>query len=528
MQSALTCLHEITDAGDGQQANAFMWAIINNLWISIGSTPNPILSARYPTKLVGQHLLCWIKEFLAHNRVYKACHSHMRHTDNVIYESYSVETANNALIKQVILFLDPNWFGCMTPFMCAEYMRIHDINNYRKMQAFEQAYEVEVGELGPEGVYSAVLMPVLKVTSNSAIISDWEAYPNGGMADKWESDDEGEEEGISAADLQAGHDFYSLELGDLCTVDPPLHVADPSSFGSRDRSAYNCMITHHARSSDLNEGTPSGVSKEEDSGGLGLQGRPKVHGNQLCESPNWLKYDWLEKPEHSGLGCISVPEDQEASVFQLAEWKLAWRNVVRSKESIVLSKEVADDDGGMFQEHFEENLRWKYRNSSGDTCEGIVFLTRPLLKMSALPNFTNFTFHCGQGVPSDWTKAHAQSLYNSILADPIQHNKNIWMPTHIHWMMNSDRQSNRHGCICSVKAAGRHLQVDPPFHPAVLPSFCQDLSNLMGEYWLATSDPVSSDADTGPSDSEANEDKDMGYGAVQPPTIPMDEDPTPS
>ncbi|PBK95933.1 hypothetical protein ARMGADRAFT_1028181 [Armillaria gallica] len=215
VQSVLMRLHKITDASDGRQANAFMRAIINNLWTSIGSTPNPILSACYPTKLVGQHLLHWIKEFLAYNRVYEACHSHMRCTDIVIYESYSVKTANDALIKQVVLFLDPNWFGRMTPFMCTEYVRIRDINNYRKMQAFEQAYEAEAGELGPEGVYSAVLMPVLKVTSNSSIVSDWEARPNGGMADKWESDDEGEEEGVSAADLQAGHDFYSPELGEL-------------------------------------------------------------------------------------------------------------------------------------------------------------------------------------------------------------------------------------------------------------------------------------------------------------------------
>ncbi|PBK84528.1 hypothetical protein ARMGADRAFT_1088299 [Armillaria gallica] len=215
MQSALACLHEITDTGDGRQANTFMQAIINNLWISIGSAPNPILSARYPTKLVGQHLLCWIKEFLTHNWVYKACRSHMRCTDIVIYESYSVETTNDVLIKQVVLFLDPNWFGQMMPFMCAKYTRIHDINNYRKMRAFEWAYEAEAGELGPEGVYSAVLMPVLKVTSNGAIVSDWEAHPNSGMVDEWESNDEGEEEGISAADLEAGHDFYSLELGEL-------------------------------------------------------------------------------------------------------------------------------------------------------------------------------------------------------------------------------------------------------------------------------------------------------------------------
>ncbi|PBK89474.1 hypothetical protein ARMGADRAFT_1083464 [Armillaria gallica] len=195
VQSALVRLREITDAGEG-------------------SASNPILSAHYPTKLVGQHLLHWIKEFLAYN-VYEACCSHMRHTDIVIYESYSIETANDALIKQVILFLDPNWFGQMTSFMCAEYMRIHDINNYRKMRAFKWAYEVEAGELGPEGMYSVVLMPVLKVTSNGSIVSDWEVHPNSRMADKWESDDEGEEEGVSAADLQAGHDFYSLELGEL-------------------------------------------------------------------------------------------------------------------------------------------------------------------------------------------------------------------------------------------------------------------------------------------------------------------------
>ncbi len=138
----------------------------------------------------------------------------MRHTDIVIYESYSVETANDAVIKQVVLFLDLNWFGQMTPFMCAEYARICDINNYRKMWAFEWAYEAEAGELGPEGMYSAVLMPVLKVTSNGAIVSDWEACPNSGMADEWESDD-GEEEGVSTADLQAGHNFYSPELGEL-------------------------------------------------------------------------------------------------------------------------------------------------------------------------------------------------------------------------------------------------------------------------------------------------------------------------
>ncbi len=76
MQCALAHLHEIMDAGDGRQANTFMQAVINNLWNSIGSAPNPILSAHYPTKLVGQHLLRWMKEFLVHNvSFYPSSHS---------------------------------------------------------------------------------------------------------------------------------------------------------------------------------------------------------------------------------------------------------------------------------------------------------------------------------------------------------------------------------------------------------------------------------------------------------------------
>ncbi len=47
-------------------------------------------------------------------------------------------------------------------------------------------------------------------------------------------------------------------------------------------------------------------------------------------------------------------------------------NVARSEESILVCKEVADDDGGMFPEHFKETLWWKHRNFSSDACEGIV------------------------------------------------------------------------------------------------------------------------------------------------------------
>ncbi|PBK94573.1 hypothetical protein ARMGADRAFT_1078429 [Armillaria gallica] len=131
--------------------------------------------------------------------------------------------------------------------------------------------------------------------------------------------------------------------------------------------------------------------------------------------------------------------------------------------------------------------------------------------MSAPPNFTNFTFRCGQGVPSDWTEAHARSLYDSIVADPIQHTKNVWTPAHICWMMKSIwfcqfcHASIRENTICS-------------------PSFQRDLSNLVGKYWLATSDPVSSDADTGPSDMEGDGDEDVGYRVAQPPATPMDVD----
>ncbi|PBL03188.1 hypothetical protein ARMGADRAFT_1021924 [Armillaria gallica] len=404
----------------------------------------------------------------------------MRRMDIMIYKSYSVETANDALIKQVVLFLDPNWFGQMTPFMCAEYARIHDINNYRKMRAFEQAYEAEAGELGPEGVYSAVLMPVLKVTSNGSIVSDWEARPNGGMADEWESDDEGEREGVSAADLQAGHDFYT---GSLSQADLPQRVADPSSSGIGDQSAFI----------GSERGTPSGIGKEEDCGGLSLQGGPETPGNML----------W--KPEHSGLNG-----------------KPAWRNVARSEESLKLSREVADDDVGMFQEHFEENSRWKYRNFSSDTCEGIVW-----------------------GMPSDWTEVHTRSLYDSIVADPIQCTKNAWTPAHIRWMMKSIWFCDKIARLLRVTGVDTSILRRQrtavfrricPFiqwfcHASIRentvcsPSFRRDLSNLVGEYWLATSDPVSSDADTGPSDIEGDGDEDAGYRAAQPPATLMDVDP---
>ncbi|PBK86098.1 hypothetical protein ARMGADRAFT_1035828 [Armillaria gallica] len=380
--------------------------------------------------------------------------------------------------------------------MCAKYARIHDINNYRKMQAFKWVYEAEVGELGPEGMYSAVLMSVLKVTSNSSIVSDWEARPNGGMADEWESNDEGEEEGVSAADLQVGHDFYTqvvsrvvagarlvgdcddlhVAAGSLCQADPPQCVADPSSSGIVDQSACNCMITRHTWSSDPKE--------------------------ESCQG--FVRYDWLGKPEHSG-----------------QNGKPAWRNVARSKESLMLSREVVDEDVGMFQEYFEENSRWKYRNFSSDTCEGIV-----------------------RGVPSNWTEAHTCSLYDSIVADPIQCTKNVWTPAHICWMMKSiwfcDKITQL-SQVTGVDASILRCQWTAVFrriHPFIQrfchtsirenairsPSFWPDLSNLVGEYWLATSDPVSSDMDTGPSDMEGDGDKDAGYGAAQPPATPMDVD----
>ncbi len=72
------------------------------------------------------------------------------------------------------------------------------------------------------------------------------------------------------------------------------------------------MNIRHVWLSDLNEVTLLGISQQEDSGGLGLQGGPDMPGKKFCESRNLVKYDWPVKPEPSGLGCIGVPEDQEA------------------------------------------------------------------------------------------------------------------------------------------------------------------------------------------------------------------------
>ncbi len=58
-------------------------------------------------------------------------------------------------------------------------------------------------------------------------------------------------------------------------------MAEPSSFGIGDRSACNRMIVRHVRLSDPNEGTPLGINREEDSGGIGLQGGPDMQ-NMKC------------------------------------------------------------------------------------------------------------------------------------------------------------------------------------------------------------------------------------------------------
>ncbi len=73
-----------------------------------------------------------------------------------------------------------------------------------------------------------------------------------------------------------------------------------------------------------------------------------------------------------GWGAPVFQKIRKHVYFNLRNGRSARRNVARSDKSILLSKEVAGDDGGMFQEHFEEKLRWKYRNFSSDTCEGIV------------------------------------------------------------------------------------------------------------------------------------------------------------
>ncbi|PBK82412.1 hypothetical protein ARMGADRAFT_1038717 [Armillaria gallica] len=421
VQSALAHLREITDPGDGRQANAFMATFA----------------------VLGQGVPC---------------------------TQY------------------PNWFGRMTPFMCAEYARIHDMNNYRKMRAFERAYEVEAGELGPEGVYSAVLMPVLKVTSNGAIVSDWEARPNSGMVDEWESDDEGEEEGRAKqifakfklqADLKwvpillGGHDLR-VAAGNLCSADPPPHVADLGSFWSGDRPAYS----RHDRNL------------------LGIR-RKKIVAGSVFEAGL----------RHMGISC----KIKKQAYFNLENGKSAQRNVARSEESIALSKEVADDDAGMFQEHFKENLRWKLSNSSSSTYVRPAQLHQ--FRVPLRPGGAVRLDRCSCLLPCT---------------------KNTWTSAHIQWVMKSiwfcdktSRLSRVTGIDASILRRQRttvfkqirpfvwwfcHLSIRE--NTVCSPTFQRDLSNVIGEY-----------ADTGPSDEEGNDDEDMGYGAAQSPAHPMDVDP---
>ncbi|PBK84003.1 hypothetical protein ARMGADRAFT_1037594 [Armillaria gallica] len=408
---------------------------------------------------------------------------------------------------------DPNWFGRMTPFMCAEYTRIRDINNYRKMRAFERAYEVEVGELGPEGVYSAVLMLVLKVTSNGSIVSNWEARPNGGMVDEWESDDEGEEEGVSTADLQVGHDFYTqvasrvvagarlvgdcddihVAAGSLYQADLPQRVAAPSSFGIGDQSACNCMNTHHTRLSDLKEEIPLGIGKEEDCGRLGLQGGPEMHGNMFMIGQ--------ENQNTQGWDASVFQKIKKQCVFQLAEWKTSMMECCEKRR---VNSAQQGSSG------------WRHRHVSR------TFLGK-------------FKMECGQGMPSDWTEAHTHSLYDSILADPIQRTKNMWTPTHIQWMMKSiwfcdktarlSRVTGMDASILRRQWATVFSSATPVFErtQSVVPVSTRTYQILLAN--LATSDPMSLDAETGPSDGEGNDDEDMGYGAAQPSTSPMEVDP---
>ncbi|PBK89882.1 hypothetical protein ARMGADRAFT_1032958 [Armillaria gallica] len=156
------------------------------------------------------------------------------------------------------------------------------------MWAFEWVYQAEVGELGPESVYSAVLMPVLKVTSNGSIVSNWEACPNSRMADKWESDDEGEEEGLVAFVKQICHSMWWIL------------VALGSGTG--------------LLSLDPKEENLSGIGKEEDCGGLGLQGGPKTPGNMLCMIGQGNQ-------NTQGWDASVFQKIKKQCVFQLAEWK---------------------------------------------------------------------------------------------------------------------------------------------------------------------------------------------------------------
>ncbi|KAK0481329.1 hypothetical protein IW261DRAFT_1418431 [Armillaria novae-zelandiae] len=218
----------LTDTKNRPSANALMAKVIANLNRMIQTVPTVVLAARYPERLNDELVIRWMDNYLAYNHIYEACKQHMRDTDVIVYAD-RVNAPNHTLMHQAVLFLSPQWFHQMTTSMCQEYVCIHDMHNSCKAVAFEKAHYahcVAHGLSEDDNVFLASLEPWLQISPNGTIIPDWEVPTDKAdeeMADEdlhWGSDDGEEAEGVTDKQVQAGHDFYTPDLGELgiCNV----------------------------------------------------------------------------------------------------------------------------------------------------------------------------------------------------------------------------------------------------------------------------------------------------------------------
>ncbi|KAK0474420.1 hypothetical protein IW261DRAFT_1568795 [Armillaria novae-zelandiae] len=223
VESTVTHLSALTDAKNGLSANALMAKVIANLNSMIQTVPTVVLAAHYPERLSDEPVIRWMDNYLAYNHVYEACEQHMHDTDIIVYAD-RVNAPNRTLMRQAVLFLSPQWFHRMTTSMCREYVRIRDMHNSHKAVAFEKAHYAHHTAHGlseDDNVFLASLEPRLWISANRTIIPDWEVPTDKAgkeMADEdphWGSDDGKEAEGVTDEQVQAGHDFYTPDLGEL-------------------------------------------------------------------------------------------------------------------------------------------------------------------------------------------------------------------------------------------------------------------------------------------------------------------------
>ncbi|KAK0477535.1 hypothetical protein IW261DRAFT_1420844 [Armillaria novae-zelandiae] len=224
--SIVTHLSALTNTKNGLSANALMAKVIANLNSMIQTVPTVVLATRYPEQLSdepwyasGDTLV--LMQLVQH--IYEACEQHMCDTDIIVYAD-RVNAPNHMLMCQAVLFLSPQWFHWMTTSMCREYVCIHDMHNSRKAVAFEKAHYAHCTAYGlseDDDVFLVSLEPWLWISPNRTIIPDWEVPMDKAgeeMVDEdphWGSDDGKEAKGVTDKQVQAGHDFYTPDLGEL-------------------------------------------------------------------------------------------------------------------------------------------------------------------------------------------------------------------------------------------------------------------------------------------------------------------------